>query len=78
MAVPVLITDLSATATSNSPADTDAISTTLPQYIRAIESILYTQVSRGADIPSAATLTIPAGGSFFNVTGTTGITSIAA
>lgn len=40
MAVPVSINDISATAASNSPAGSDAIGTTLDDFLRAIQSIL--------------------------------------
>jgi len=41
-------------------------------------SLRWEQLIRGADIPSAATITIPLEGQFFAVTGSTAITSIAA
>lgn len=40
MAVPVTITDLSTTVSSNSPAGTDAIGTSLDDYLRAIQAII--------------------------------------
>lgn len=76
MAVPTTAADLSTTASSNSPAGSEAIGTSLDDYLRAIQAILKAENSKGADIASASTIDIPSAGSYFVVTGTTGISAI--
>lgn len=76
MPVPTSMNDLSATESSNSPAGSDAISTSLDNYLRAIQAIVRTTNHKGADIASAASVAIGAAtGEFVTVTGTTTITS---
>jgi hypothetical protein len=77
MPVPSTIADLSTTAASNSPAGSDAIGTSLDDYLRAIQAIIKADVSVGANISSASSITIPAAGQFFTVTGAVSIASIA-
>lgn len=77
MPVPSTIADLSATAASNSPAGSDPIGTSLDDYLRAIQGIVKAEASAGADVASASSITIPAAGSYFRITGNTTITSIA-
>jgi len=77
MAVPTSAADLSTTAASNSPAGSEAIGTSLDDYLRAIQSILKQENSKGADTASATAVTIPSAGSYFVITGTTTITSFA-
>jgi len=76
MPVPSTIADISTTASSNSPAGTDAIGTSLDDYLRAIQAILKQEDSSGVDIASASAITIPSAGKYFTITGTTAITSI--
>lgn len=75
MAVPTSITNLSTTASSNSPAGTDSVGTTLDDYLRAIQGILKTTISQGSTITAASTIT-PGDGNYFEVSGSTGITAI--
>ena len=77
MAVPTDITDLSTTASSNSPAGTDPIGTSLDDFLRGIQAIIKQNVSKGLNIASASSITIPNEGNYFEVTGTTTINSIA-
>lgn len=77
MPVPSSLADLSTTASSNSPAGTDSIGTSLDDYLRSTQALLKQSLSRGTDIASAATITIPANGNYCVVTGTTTISSIA-
>lgn len=77
MPVPSSIVDLSTTFSSNSPAGTDLIGNTLDEYLRALGGIIKQNASVGADLASASTITPPASGYYFNVTGTTTITTIA-
>lgn len=75
MAVPTVMNDLSATASSNSPAGTDTIGTSLDDYMRAAYAILRHTNAKGADIASSTTTDIGAAtGEFVDVTGTTTIT----
>lgn len=76
MPVPTSMNDLSVTESSNSPAGSDAISTSLDNYLRAIQGIVRTTNHKGSDIASAAAVAIGAAtGEFVTVTGTTTITS---
>ncbi len=77
MAVPSSIADLSTTAASNSPAGSESIGTSLDDYLRAIQAIIKQENSKGADTASASSVTIPVVGSYFVITGTTGITGFA-
>lgn len=71
MPVPSTMADLSVTATSNSPAGSDAIGNTLDDYLRAIQSILRsTQAVSSSTIASASTTAI--GGSDAEVVTITG------
>lgn len=76
MAVPSSLVDLSTTAASNSPAGSEAIGTSLDDYLRAVQAIIKQGVSKGSDIASASTITPVATSAYFVVTGTTGITAI--
>ena len=76
MAVPTSIADLSTTAASNSPGGSEAIGTSLDDYLRATQAIIKQNVSKGSDITSSGTISIPNAGNYFVVTGTTGITAI--
>lgn len=76
MTVPTDLGDLSTTAASNSPAGSDAIGTSLDDYLRAIQAIIRQTASKGVDIASSGTITIPDAGNLFDVTGTTTITAI--
>lgn len=76
MPAPTSITDLSTTASSNYPAGTD-LPSALDDAVRALASVVKYNVSKGTDIASASSITIPAQGSYFVVTGTTTITTIA-
>lgn len=76
MPVPSTMSDLSVTEASNSPSGSDAISTGLDNYLRAIQAIVRSTNHKGADIASAASVAIGASpGEFVTVTGTTTITS---
>jgi hypothetical protein len=77
MAVPTSIADLSTTAASNYPAGSESIGTNLDDYLRAVSAIVKQQDSRGADIASGTSITIPAVGNYFVITGTTTINTIA-
>lgn len=76
MPVPSTAADLSTTAASNSPAGSDAIGTSLDDYLRSIQAIIKQQDSKGADIASSTTIDIPSSGKYFVVTGTTTIAGI--
>lgn len=76
MAVPSSLYDLSTTAANNSPAGTESIGTSMDDYLRAIQSIIKQNDSRGSDIASASTIAIPNSGKYFVVTGTTTINTI--
>jgi len=76
MAVPTAITDLSATAASNSPAGSDAVFTDLDNFLRAIQAFIRQGDTRAANVASASTADLGAAvGRFVNITGTTTITS---
>lgn len=77
MPVPSSIADLSTTFASNSPAGSDAVGTSLDEYLRAIQGILKQTQAQGTTIASASSITIPNDGQFFSVTGTATINSIA-
>lgn len=64
MPVPSLITDLSTTAASNSPAGTDIIGGTLDDYLRSIQAIIKKQFVKGTDITASTALAVPTEGSF--------------
>ncbi len=76
MPIPSTIADISTTAASNSPAGTDAIGTSLDDYLRTIQAILKVQFSTGTTLASASTITPLADGNYIQVTGTTSITAI--
>ena len=76
MAVPTAITDLSATAASNSPAGSDAVFTDLDNFLRAIQAFIRQGDTRAANVASASTADLGAAvGRIVNITGTTTITS---
>lgn len=75
MPVPSSMSDLSVTAASNSPPDTENL-VSVDDYLRSISSLLRHTNAKGTDIASAATTSIGAAtGEFVHVTGTTTITS---
>lgn len=75
MAVPTAITDLSATAASNSPASSESILPNLDDYIRALSAFIRQGYTKAADVASASTTDIgAAAGWIVDVTGTTTIT----
>lgn len=76
MTVPTSIADLSTTAASNGPSGSEAPSV-LDDHQRALGAILKQENSKGADIASSATITVPNAGKYFIVTGTTTINLIA-
>src|SRR3990167_745387 len=76
MAVPTLMSDLSVTAASNSPADSESPSV-IENFLQAIQSILRHGDAKGADIASATTTNIGAAtGRYIHITGTTTITGL--
>jgi hypothetical protein len=77
MAVPTSITDLSTTASSNSPAGSDSIGTSLDDFLRGIQAILKQQFVAGTTLASGTTITPLADGNYITVSGTTTITTIA-
>lgn len=68
MAVPTQLSDLSATAASNSPAGGDTVGTTMDDYLRAIQSIIV-RISAGTDALATPALGTPASGTLTNCTG---------
>lgn len=77
MAIPTKMADLSATASSNSPAGTDTIGSTADDFIRAAYAIMRTTNHKGSDVASATTTDIgAANGEFIDITGTTSITGL--
>ena len=58
MAVPTQLSDLSATAASNSPAGGDTVGTTMDDYLRAIQSIIV-RISAGTDAMATPALGAP-------------------
>lgn len=77
MPVPSSIADLSTTAASNYPLGSDSIGTSLDDYLRTIQAIIKQQDSRGTDIASGTTITVPSAGSYFVVTGSSTIAGAA-
>jgi hypothetical protein len=76
MPIPATMTDLSSTPGSNSPAGSDAIGTSLDNYLRAVQAVVRLEQS-GSTIASATTTdlsTIPE--KSIAVTGTTAITGL--
>lgn len=76
MPVPTSIADLSTTAASNSPSGSDAIGTSLDDYLRTIQAIVKRENSKGSDITASTTIDVPNDGSYFVVTGSTTIAGI--
>lgn len=76
MTVPTVMSDLSTTIASNSPAGSDAI-TAGDDNIRALMGIVRREASAGSDVASASTITPDALSSSANLTGTTTVTTIA-
>lgn len=78
MPVPTSMTDLSATAASNSPAGSDvATSSTGPDdYLRALSALVRREQAQGANVASATTVNLGAiaDGNYVHITGTTTIT----
>lgn len=68
MAVPTQLSDLSATAASNSPAGSDTVGTTMDDYLRAHASII-ARISAGTDALATPVLGTPASGTLTNCTG---------
>lgn len=77
MAIPTRITDFSTTAASNFPSGSEAVGTSLDDYLRAYQAVVGLDLaSKGADIASAATTDLGAvGGLSHDITGTATITS---
>lgn len=76
MPVPSTITDLSATAASNSPAGTDAVFPDLDNYLRAHAAFIRQGDTKATTIASAATTDLGlAAGRIVDVSGTATITS---
>lgn len=76
MAVPSAITDLSATAASNSPAGGDAVFPDLDNYLRAHASLIRYGDTKAANVASATNIDLGAAvGRVVDVTGTTTIAS---
>lgn len=76
MAVPTVMSELSTTAASNSPAGSES-PTSGDDFLRAIGAILRTTNAKGSDIASATTTDIGAAtAEFVDVTGTTTITGL--
>jgi hypothetical protein len=76
MATPTVMSDLSTTAASNSPAGSEAPIST-DDFHRAIQAILRHTNAKGTDIASATTTNIGAAtGEFVDITGTTTITGL--
>lgn len=76
MPVPTSIADLSTTAASNYPSGSDAIGTSLDDYLRTVQAIIKRESSKGSDITAATTIDVPNDGSYFVVTGNTTIAGI--
>lgn len=76
MAVPTVLTDLSATAASNSPSGSESVGSSLDDYLRGIQAVLRGNLAhKGADIASAGTTDLGAVvGLQHDITGTTTIT----
>lgn len=76
MPVPTALTDLSATAASNSPSGSETVGSSLDDYLRGIQAVLRGNLAhKGADIASATTTDLGAVVGLFNdITGTTTIT----
>lgn len=79
MAVPTVMTDLSATVASNSPAGADTVTTAAgpDEYFRAISAIVRREQAQATAVASAATVDLGAiaTGSYVHITGTTTITA---
>jgi hypothetical protein len=76
MAIPLVMSDLSTTPASNSPAGSES-PTNGDDFLRATQAILRTTNAKGSDIASATTTDIGAAtGEFVDVTGTTTITGL--
>ena len=69
MAVPTSIADLATTAADNSPSGGESPSA-IDNYLRALSAIIKQNSSKGSDIASSTTISIPNDGSYFVVTGT--------
>jgi hypothetical protein len=76
MAIPTTIESLSTTAASNGPAGSEQ-RTLADDGLRQAYAFIRQLVTMGSNIASAATITPPSTGSVFNITGTTGISTIA-
>jgi hypothetical protein len=76
MAVPTVLTDLSATAASNSPSGSESVGSSLDDYLRGIQAVLRGNLAhKGSDIASATTTDLGAVvGLQHDITGTTTIT----
>ena len=76
MPVPSVITDLSATAASNSPAGGDAVFPDLDNYLRAHAALIRYGDTKAANVASATNIDLgAAAGRVVDVTGTTTIAS---
>jgi len=76
MAIPTVITDLSATLASNSPAGGDAAFPNVDDYLRAAYGFIRQGDTKASDVASASSTDLGAAvGRIVDVTGTTTITS---
>lgn len=76
MAVPTQLSQISRTASSNSPAGSDAASTS-DDFHRAIQALFMQGLSAGSDVATASSVTVPADSQSANLTGTTTVTALA-
>lgn len=77
MPVPTDISNLSTTTASNYPSGSDVIGNNLDNYLRVIQSIIKQMVSKGTNVASATSITLPNDGQVFNITGTSNIATVA-
>lgn len=77
MPVPTTLRGISTTAASNSPAGTDAIGSTLDDYLRALQAVFRTYLaSQGSAMTAASTVDLStADGYYITINGSTTITS---
>lgn len=77
MPVPSSMRDLSTVAGSNSPPGSEAVGTSLDDYLRTIQSIIRATYAIGADVAAAATVDLNAfDAEAVRITGTATITSL--
>ena len=76
MAVPTQLSQISRTASSNSPAGSE-VPTNSDDFHRAIQALFMQGLSAGSDVASASSVTVPADCQSFNLTGTTTVAALA-